>query len=91
MQVMKAFGFSTQWGWLIFNFISTTHFFILMNDTARSYFKSSRGLHQGNHLSPDLFILIEEILSRMLNQAFYVGHIKPFISASGCPAITHLL
>lgn len=70
MQVMKAFGFSTQWRLLIFNCISTTHFFILMNDTARSYFKSSRGLHQANHLSPDLFILTEEILSRMLNQAF---------------------
>lgn len=91
MQVVKAFGLYTQWKWLIFNSILTTHLSILMNGATCDYIKSSWGLYQRNHLSPYIFILTKEILCRILNQVFSIGHIKPFIIASGCLVITHLL
>jgi hypothetical protein len=49
------------------------------------------GLRQGDPLSPSLFILAEEVLSRGLSRLGRSGGVLPFSVPRGCLSITHLL
>lgn len=76
---------------MIFNYISSLYFSIMLNGCSRGFFKNSRRLRQSDPLSSYLFILSDlEVLSCMLNREFAVGRIKPFNSCGGSN-ISHLL
>jgi len=53
----------------MFACISTSWFSILINGSRHGIFASSRGLRQGDSLSPLLFVIVMEALSRMLSRA----------------------
>ncbi|KAK3188861.1 hypothetical protein Dsin_028422 [Dipteronia sinensis] len=90
-QTLHAFGFPDFFYKLIQNCITTPWFSIMMHGTYRGFFKSKRGLRQGDPLSLYLFILMEEILSRMINLEMLEKHILPFSHPGGAPAISHFL
>ena len=58
--------------------ISTAHFSILVNGTPCGFFASSRGLRQGDPLSPLLFIIVMEAWSRLLARARDGGYLSGF-------------
>lgn len=64
-------------------------FSILINGCSKGFFRSSRGLRQGDPLSPHLFILMGEGLSRGLNFLLDSGRIKGLHITNRCPPITH--
>ena len=78
MQMLERSGFSTKWRkWILFC-ISTVRFSILINGSPCGFFGSSRGLRQGDPLSPLLFVLVMEALSRMLDKAVLEGRLSGF-------------
>jgi len=62
----------------IFFCISTMRFPVLVNSETTGFFSSSRGLHQGDPLSPLLFILVMETLGRLVNKAMEVDLLEGF-------------
>ncbi|XP_062021441.1 uncharacterized protein LOC133738016 [Rosa rugosa] len=67
--VLSKFGFSSKWIDLIMECVSSVSFSILINGKAKGHFKPSRGLRQGDPISPYIFILCTEPLIRSLNAA----------------------
>jgi hypothetical protein len=68
LKVLNAFGFSLGFCKLISNYVSSSWFSVVMNGTSKGFFKAGRGLRQRDPLSPYLFILVEEVFSRLLRK-----------------------
>ena len=78
MYMLQRCGFSEQWSkWILFC-ISKVKFFFPINGSPKDFFGSSRGLCQGDPLSPLLFVIVMEVLSRLLDGVVLVGHISRF-------------
>ncbi|CAN1151748.1 Transposon TX1 uncharacterized 149 kDa protein [Linum perenne] len=78
LEVMSRMGFPRRWSKWISTCISSPSFSILVNGKASGYFRSSRGLRQGDSLSPFLFIMVMEVLSSILGQMQEAGLVKGF-------------
>ncbi|RVX14298.1 putative mitochondrial protein [Vitis vinifera] len=78
MRVMQKMGFGVKWREWIWSCISTAKFSVLINGEPAGFFSSSRGLRQGDPLSPYLFIMGMEVLSAFIRRAVEGGCI------SGC-------
>ena len=64
-------------------------FSILVNESPNGFFSSSRGLRQGDHLSPLLFVFVMEALSQMISAAEQGGVLEGF--KVGNTSVSHLL
>ncbi|RVW88360.1 LINE-1 reverse transcriptase-like [Vitis vinifera] len=69
MKVLKKMGFGSRWmDWMWWCF-STAKFSVLINGVPAGFFSSSKGLRQGDPISPYLFILGMEVLSALIRRA----------------------
>ena len=67
MYMLQRCGFSEKWRKWIMCCISTVKFSILINGSPSDFFGSSRGIRQGDPLSPLLFDIVMEGLIHMLD------------------------
>ncbi|KAL5572583.1 hypothetical protein UlMin_022180 [Ulmus minor] len=70
--------------------ISTAKFSIMINGKSRGRFGASRGLRQGDPLSPFLFILVADILRRMMDKAIGIGEVNGFKVGREKVVVSHL-
>jgi hypothetical protein len=71
-----AFGFSQSWIKWVLSLTSSAFFSILINGSPSQPFSPSRGIRQGDPLSPFLFILMAEGLGREIKAAITENKIK---------------
>ena len=94
LYLMDRMGFGSKWKSWIRTCISTVRLSIMVNGSPSGFFGSSRGIRQGDPLSPLLFLLIMEVFSRMLCKTEEVGLIKGFKASSSVEEdlfVSHLL
>jgi hypothetical protein len=64
---------------------------VIVNGSRTESFSPSKGLRQGDSLSPYLFIMCQEVLSRLIDQQFSLGNISGVKMNVSGPAITHVM
>eukprot|EP00253_Pinus_taeda_P031160 PITA_31160 len=75
-KVLESFGFCRRWIDWIHSLISSPSFSILVNGIPSKTFSATRGLRQGDPLSPFLFILAAEGLGRFIKKEREADKIK---------------
>ncbi|XP_026383614.1 uncharacterized protein LOC113279122 [Papaver somniferum] len=81
--VLKKYGFSTIFCNWILVLLKTTKIFIMINGRHVGYFGVGRGLKQGDPLSPILYVIAADILSRNILQSIQENKIQPMIIRKG--------
>ncbi|KAL5566826.1 hypothetical protein UlMin_029990 [Ulmus minor] len=88
--VLEKKGFGVRWRSWMRGCISLANFSIMINGKPRGRFGASRGLRQGDPLSPFLFILVVDILGRMMDKAVRIGEVKGFKVGREEEVVSHL-
>ena len=70
--------------------VSTAMFSVMVNGAPHGYIKPSRGLRQGDPLSPHLFLICAEGLCALIRQAESDALIRGVSICRGGPHISHL-
>jgi hypothetical protein len=87
--IMERLGFSKKWIDVITKCITSVSFSVLFNGERLEEFKPSRGIRQGDPISPYLFLICAEGLSCLLNSNSHQE--RGIILAKNAPRISHLL
>ena len=77
--VLERKGFSPKWRSWMRGCHSSTSLAVLVNGNAKGWVKASRGLRQGDPLSPFLFTLVVDVLSRLMFKVEKKGLTKNFL------------
>ena len=87
---MRKMGFSERWIGLIMVCVRSVTYSILVNGEPKGMIQPSRGLRQGDPLSPFLFLLCTEGLHGLINKAANNDDIHGFSLCKRGPKLTHL-
>lgn len=84
-------GFDIEWVELVMKCISTTSYVVNTNGGYGRSFKPTRGLRQGDPLSPFLFLMCSDGLSALMRLASKERLLQGAKESRRGPEITHLL
>ncbi|CAN1136858.1 Transposon TX1 uncharacterized 149 kDa protein [Linum perenne] len=89
--ILKAMGFDQVWCAWVRECIQTVRSSVLVNGSPTEFFRPSRGIRQGDPLSPFLFILLTNTLSFLIEKGVRNGELKGIQLNRRCPTLTHVL
>ncbi|KAL0010115.1 hypothetical protein SO802_005223 [Lithocarpus litseifolius] len=89
--VMRKMGFSEKWIGLIMVCIKTVTYSILVNGEPQGLIQPTRGIRQGDPLSPFLFLLCTKGLHGLIQQSVRMRELKGLSISWHGPRLTHLL
>ena len=89
--IMVKIGFASRWVQLIMTFVRTVFFSMIVNGIPYGKITPTRGIRQGDPLSPYLFILCAEGLSNLLYKAELNRRITGLPVTKGGTKLNHLL
>ena len=93
MKKMKKKETSILWSNLKFFSLSSSSFYLfiwIVNGNAKGWVKASRGLRQGDPLSPFLFTIVADVLSRMMLRAEERSLLEGFRVGRNRTRVSHL-
>ena len=89
-KLLENKGFCTRWIELIMEYVRTVSYFILVNGEPKGLINPTRGIWQGEPLSPFLFLLCSEGLHGLITKATRAKEINGFSLCKRGPKLTHL-
>ncbi|KAK9931811.1 hypothetical protein M0R45_019074 [Rubus argutus] len=91
LHVLQAFGFHSTFVLWVRALLLSAKLSLSINGRPVGYFSCGRGVRQGDPLSPLLFCLAEEVLSRGLSMLASSGQLRLITSPRGTTAPSHVL
>ncbi|CAN1315043.1 Transposon TX1 uncharacterized 149 kDa protein [Linum perenne] len=89
--LLHALGFDPAWISLVHECLVSTTMKVILNGTPHGFFAPTRGLRQGDPLSPLLFAICTEGLSHLLLLSAQRNALHGIKLNAHCPMITHLM
>ena len=89
-KIMERLGFHERWIRIVMAYVSSVTYAIRLNGQPCGRIVPSRGLRQGDPLSPYLFLLCAEGLSALLHKASSRNDLKGVAASTRGPRISHL-
>ena len=90
-QALVKLGFNEIWVRWIMACVSSVRYSIRFNGTISDSFQPTRGLRQGDPLSPYLFLFVADALSTVLQKEINRGEVEELRISRNAPGISHLL
>ncbi|GKF67224.1 reverse transcriptase, partial [Tanacetum coccineum] len=91
LATLKKMGFGDVWCKWIRSCLTNYDLEFMVNGESMGVIKPQRGLRQGDPISPYLFIIVADVLSRQINRAMELGSLSGIKMARMCPVISHIL
>ncbi|XP_016164591.1 uncharacterized protein LOC107607123 [Arachis ipaensis] len=88
--ISMKMSFGSRWREWVKECVSTTSMLILINGSPTKPFKMERSLRQGDLLSPFLFVLVADILHRIVGEAVRNKRILPLLVGKDNIDLSHL-
>ena len=89
--IMEKLGFAANWIDTVMTMVSSVSFSVLFNGERLERFYPSRGIRQGDPISPYLFFIAAEGLSCLLKSSSQSSSLTSIRVAPTAPAVNHLL
>ena len=89
-KIMEKLGFDVKWQKLIIRCVTTVCYAIKINGCPRGCIIPSRGIHQGDPLSPYLFLLCVKGLSTLIKALVCNGSMEGIAICRGGPKLSHI-
>ena len=90
-EIMRKMGFNERWISLTMICVKTVTYSVLVSGEPKGLIHPSRGIRQGDPLSPFLFLLCTKGLNELIKNAELKGDIHGFSLCRRGPKLTHLL
>ncbi|XP_062020933.1 uncharacterized protein LOC133737384 [Rosa rugosa] len=89
--ILVRLGFCSKWVEVILSSLKSVSYSLIINGEPTSFITPTRGIRQGDPLSPYLFILCAEGFSSFITASVSQGILKGLLMNPSAPVIHHLL